>query len=50
MYSALRASFHTGTLFPQWQGSIFVGGLAEQRVLARLTLQVQQGRGGRNLC
>jgi aldose sugar dehydrogenase len=31
-------AFYTGTLFPQWQGSIFVGGLAG-KVLDRLTLQ-----------
>jgi aldose sugar dehydrogenase len=31
-------AFYTGTLFPQWQGSIFVGGLAG-KVLDRLTLR-----------
>jgi glucose/arabinose dehydrogenase len=31
-------AFYTGTLFPQWEGSIFVGGLAG-KVLDRLTLR-----------
>jgi glucose/arabinose dehydrogenase len=31
-------AFYTGTLFPQWQGSIFAGGLAG-KVLDRLTLR-----------
>ena len=31
-------AFYTGTLFPQWQGSIFVGGLGG-KVLDRLTLK-----------
>jgi aldose sugar dehydrogenase len=31
-------AFYTGNLFPQWQGSIFVGGLAG-KVLERLTLK-----------
>ena len=30
-------AFYTGTLFPQWQGSLFVGGLSG-RVLDRLTI------------
>jgi glucose/arabinose dehydrogenase len=31
-------AFYTGTLFPQWQGSAFVGGLRSM-MLDRLTIQ-----------
>jgi glucose/arabinose dehydrogenase len=32
------AQFYTGTAFPEWRGSLFIGALREQR-LVRLTLE-----------
>jgi glucose/arabinose dehydrogenase len=36
------ATFYTGSLFPEWRGSLFVGGLAGQ-ALVRLTVEGERG-------
>ena len=41
-------AFYTGRLFPAWQGSLFIGGLADQR-LTRLSLSGQRVTGEERL-